>query len=206
MTKDRGSSSNNLPDVFHLKTLNNVSNKDGNGIKATDIPIITNPMCQCRCHVHQQPSQSNKDMKLMRPKLLRTKLFCLVVTTFLLVMVGLCIAYLFVKVNHQYHHHHHQTIRPMSPLVHQPHQVNNRTLQDVFISVKTTKKYHYPRLIIQLETWASLVRSQVHIQIIKLCIYGDRTAFITRSHLLNGNGVKHRFQKTCNFVPQFSFL
>jgi len=140
--------------------LNNVSNKDGNGIKATDIPIITNPMCQCRCHVHQQPSQSNKDMKLMRPKLLRTKLFCLVVTTFLLVMVGLCIAYLFVKVNHQYHHHHHQTIRPMSPLVHQPHQVNNRTLQDVFISVKTTKKYHYPRLIIQLETWASLVRSQ----------------------------------------------
>lgn len=163
MAKDRSSSTNNLPAVFHLKTLNNVSKKDVSSIKATDIPIIANPMCQCRCHVHKQPSQSNKDtiMNLIRPRLLRTKLFCMVITTFLLVMVGLCIAYLFVKVNHQHHHHHRQTIRPMSPLVHQPHQVSNRTLQDVFISVKTTKKYHYPRLIIQLETWASLVRSQV---------------------------------------------
>ena len=38
----------------------------------------------------------------------------------------------------------------------------NNKLQDVFISVKTTRKYHYPRVIIQLETWASLAKSQVN--------------------------------------------
>ena len=34
-------------------------------------------------------------------------------------------------------------------------------LNSLFISVKTTQKYHYPRVIVQLETWASLVREQV---------------------------------------------
>lgn len=34
-------------------------------------------------------------------------------------------------------------------------------LNDLFISVKTTQKYHYPRVIVQLETWASLVKEQV---------------------------------------------
>ena len=34
-------------------------------------------------------------------------------------------------------------------------------LKDLFISVKTTKRYHHPRLVILLETWASLVASQV---------------------------------------------
>ena len=34
-------------------------------------------------------------------------------------------------------------------------------LSELFISVKTTKKYHYPRVIVQLETWASLVKEQV---------------------------------------------
>ena len=33
-------------------------------------------------------------------------------------------------------------------------------LSDLFISVKTTKKYHHPRLVILLETWVTLVRSQ----------------------------------------------
>ncbi|TRY68616.1 hypothetical protein TCAL_03222 [Tigriopus californicus] len=33
-------------------------------------------------------------------------------------------------------------------------------LTDLFISVKTTKKYHHPRLVILLETWASLVKHQ----------------------------------------------
>ena len=34
-------------------------------------------------------------------------------------------------------------------------------LKDLFISVKTTKKYHHPRLVILLETWVSLAKSQV---------------------------------------------
>ena len=35
------------------------------------------------------------------------------------------------------------------------------TLNSLFISVKTTQKYHRPRLIVQLETWGSLVKEQV---------------------------------------------
>ena len=34
---------------------------------------------------------------------------------------------------------------------------SKETLSQVFISVKTTSRYHYPRLVILLETWASLV-------------------------------------------------
>ena len=34
-------------------------------------------------------------------------------------------------------------------------------LKDLFISVKTTRRFHHPRLVIILETWASLVKSQV---------------------------------------------
>ena len=36
-------------------------------------------------------------------------------------------------------------------------------LDSLFISVKTTQKYHYPRVIVQLETWAALVKEQVSI-------------------------------------------
>ncbi len=34
-------------------------------------------------------------------------------------------------------------------------------LKDVYISVKTTKKFHHPRLVILLETWVDLVKAQV---------------------------------------------
>ncbi len=37
-------------------------------------------------------------------------------------------------------------------------------LRDLFISVKTTRRNHNPRLVIQLETWASLVKDQVRIR------------------------------------------
>lgn len=33
-------------------------------------------------------------------------------------------------------------------------------LDNIFVSVKTTKKYHYPRLIILLETWVALIPDQ----------------------------------------------
>ena len=35
-------------------------------------------------------------------------------------------------------------------------------LNDVFISVKTTQKYHHPRLVILLQTWVSLVKEQTY--------------------------------------------
>ena len=50
---------------------------------------------------------------------------------------------------------------PQRPLIPSQHNFRNNTLEEVFISVKTTRKFHYPRLIILLETWVSLVRSQV---------------------------------------------
>ena len=37
----------------------------------------------------------------------------------------------------------------------------NSTLDDVFISVKTTKKFHESRVSLQLETWFNLAREQV---------------------------------------------
>jgi len=51
-----------------------------------------------------------------------------------------------------------------------PIQLNNpiqmdysKTLNDVFITVKTTQQFHYPRLVILLETWVSLVKNQVEL-------------------------------------------
>ena len=41
-------------------------------------------------------------------------------------------------------------------------------LNDLFISVKTTKKYHHPRLVILLETWVSLVKSQVNRDLVQI--------------------------------------
>ena len=37
----------------------------------------------------------------------------------------------------------------------------DEVLNDVFISVKTTKRFHHPRLVILIETWVSLVKKQV---------------------------------------------
>ena len=46
---------------------------------------------------------------------------------------------------------------------HSQHQQVNTDLSQVFISVKTTSEYHYPRLVILLETWISLVKDSVWI-------------------------------------------
>ena len=86
----------------------------------------------------------------------------------LFLVVGLCLVYLFVKVKHPPAglsiKSPNQVLLQSQKLAHAPHHMHfDRTLDDVFISVKTTKKYHYPRVIIQLETWVSLVKSQVSI-------------------------------------------
>ena len=81
----------------------------------------------------------------------------------LFLLVGLSLVYLFIKVKHSSTEV--SKLHPNQVLLHShkaPHHSRfDRNLDDVFISVKTTKKYHYPRLIIQLETWVSLVKSQV---------------------------------------------
>lgn len=44
------------------------------------------------------------------------------------------------------------------------------TLEDIFISVKTTKHYHRRRLPIILKTWFQLAKSQVNINCLYLTI------------------------------------
>ena len=38
--------------------------------------------------------------------------------------------------------------------------VGSPLLQELFLSVKTTERFHYPRLVIILETWGSLAKEQ----------------------------------------------
>ncbi len=64
------------------------------------------------------------------------------------------------------HVKYHRPPRPLpSKALH--NHFSDTMLDSVFISVKTTKQYHYPRLVIQLETWVSLVRHQVRPTTIK---------------------------------------
>ena len=39
--------------------------------------------------------------------------------------------------------------------------VGSPLLQELFLSVKTTQRFHYPRLVIILETWGSLAKEQI---------------------------------------------
>ena len=138
-----------IPEVFCMKPLNNMS-KDDN-IKA-DISIITNQMCHCKVP---------NDQTTMLIRFRRSKTLCILLAILLLIVCP-CLIYLFVKSKHL-------TIPSVTSnlLLHQPPITDQRSifhirsLDNVFISVKTTKKYHYPRLIIQLETWVSLARAQV---------------------------------------------
>ena len=59
------------------------------------------------------------------------------------------------------HHHRHQ---PISHHFSTPYfeSVTQLLENQLFVSVKTTKDYHYPRAIILLETWASLLSNQVY--------------------------------------------
>ena len=41
------------------------------------------------------------------------------------------------------------------------------TIEDVFLSVKTTKKFHRSRLDVILQTWFKLARDQVRVQLLK---------------------------------------
>ena len=140
-----------------------------------------NYVCQCACHNHNQNSCDDHDhqkfnMKIKQLRWWPTKLkkakFILALVALIGFVLGLVIPFIFLRssstasdsFNKPNDHHGplRRFLRPQSPLISVTNQLkNNTTLENVFISVKTTRKYHYPRLIIQLETWVSLVRSQV---------------------------------------------
>ena len=52
---------------------------------------------------------------------------------------------------------------PLSQLYSPPYyqSVTHILENQLFVTVKTTQRYHYPRLVILLETWASLLKNQV---------------------------------------------
>ena len=80
-------------------------------------------------------------------------------------------------------------------------------LQQVYISIKTTEKYHYPRLVILLETWVSQVR--------------EHTWFFTDSHtndpelvkrtgdhliVTNCSSSHHRLSLCCKMEQEFQYF
>jgi len=63
-------------------------------------------------------------------------------------------------------------------------------LGQVFISIKTTQKFHYPRLVILLETWVSLVREQAW-------FFTDSNTNTTDSDLMKRTG-DHLVRTNCS--------
>ena len=184
------SQSQKLPEVFLLKTLRNnhrmpVKPNISNNLKLVPVEnkILNNTNSnhhvshQCPCLHHQticdnDDEKFNMKIKQLRcyPKLKKAKLI-LVLVALVGFVLGLAIPFIFLRstasdvFNKPKDRHGagplSEFLRPQSPLISVTNQLKNNTLENVFISVKTTRKYHYPRLIIQLETWVSLVRSQV---------------------------------------------
>lgn len=78
-------------------------------------------------------------------------------------------------------------------------------LSDLFISVKTTKKYHHPRLVILLETWVTLVKSQTWF------FTDSEDAEVSRKtngHLINTNcsDSHSRTALSCKMGAEFDFF
>jgi len=83
---------------------------------------------------------------------------------------------------------------------------NNDILNQVFISIKTTSKYHYPRLIILLETWVSLVKD---ITWIFTDSDGDQDLVRrTGDHLIvtNCSSSHHRLSLCCKMEKEFEYF
>lgn len=84
---------------------------------------------------------------------------------------------------------------------------NNNILNQLYISIKTTQKYHYPRLVILLETWVSLVREQTW-------FFTDSSTNTTDSDLMGRTGEHliltncssshHRLSLCCKMEQEFS--
>jgi hypothetical protein len=180
---------NNLPAVFQLRPLNNCLqwNNQSDQIKAASTPStkILNNVCQCNCHqCHHNtvtttaaaaksdndkclgPSLDDKMARIWPLSRMAKHKLLILVAGLVCFILGLAIPFLLQ------HHSREQPlnspnlkamIRQQRPLLPIPHKVRDNTLENVFISVKTTHKFHYPRLIIQLETWVSLVKSQVSV-------------------------------------------
>jgi len=83
---------------------------------------------------------------------------------------------------------------------------NNSILNQIYISIKTTQKYHYPRLVILLETWVSLVKEQTW-------IFTDSSNNTTDSDLVGRTGdhliltncssSHHRLSLCCKMEQEF---
>jgi len=164
-----------IPDIFYLKPMNNFQQEKQK---------MNNVVCKCNCHLHHQENQVLKPERVQWAKFKQTMFSRVKRTRIIMAMVGIicfafgiAIPFLFHfntkngagSKEKSFYHNDFMTIQrqkhmipPILPqaLTNRQHKLRNNSLQDVYISVKTTKKYHYPRLVIQLETWVSLVKDQ----------------------------------------------
>jgi len=80
-------------------------------------------------------------------------------------------------------------------------------LQQVYISVKTTQRFHYPRLVILLETWASQVRD--HVWFFTDSDSSDLELVArTGEHLVvtNCSSSHHRLSLCCKMEQEFQYF
>ena len=80
-------------------------------------------------------------------------------------------------------------------------------LQQVYISVKTTQRFHYPRLVILLETWASQVRD--HVWFFTDSDTSDSELVKrTGDHLIvtNCSSSHHRLSLCCKMEQEFQYF
>ena len=81
------------------------------------------------------------------------------------------------------------------------------TLKQVYISIKTTQKYHYPRLVILLETWVSQVRENTWFFTDSDTSDSELVAR-TGDHLIvtNCSSSHHRLSLCCKMEQEFQYF
>lgn len=158
--------SDELPDVFHLKPLNNqcAANNAPLFKSVVGLPNKQTNIVHNGC-VHQCKNSSENEPKTMRLfRLKRSKIIVLLVGL-LCFIVGLALPFIYISTRVASSSSPKLSLssfmRPSQrPLIPVQHKIEEHLLENVFISIKTSRKFHYPRLIVQLETWVSMVKSQ----------------------------------------------
>lgn len=93
---------------------------------------------------------------------------------------------------------------PVTPSVMAPFATN---LDDMFISVKTTKHYHHSRLPAIVDTWFQFARNQVSLYAVLIAVKSRYLGFISvaRSHFLRFNFATTSFRISCDHLKILTF-
>ncbi len=140
-----------LPDVFQLNLWPPTTGED---------KVLNNGSNPCRCQVDNECDGRQCSAWVMRIKKIKVIVFAIALICFFL---GLAIPFLVLRSSESKRSSSYSSDIGIRPIPNSGYWLrnSNNSLSHVFISVKTTRKYHYPRVIIQLETWVNLVKEQV---------------------------------------------